>query len=325
MSTGQARAIPATAGRATDADRRALEKAARLYYEHGLTHQAIADFLGVSRVKVTRMLAEARNLGLVQIRVMSDVPLFEDLALEVRSRLGLDSVWIAPAHDDQTETRTSVAIVGARVLGTVIAPRSTVAIALSQTLSDCVSHLDKLRLAPLVVPATGQLGGTADGTSSGELSLWLARKLAGRSMHMPAPLLATSEAAADAFRNDEAIASALREASKADLLLAGLGSVTGRGQLVDRFTDADRAELLDLGAVGDVAACFFDADGHPVESSATRRLVRATHEELQRIPRRLVMTTGVNRAVAIDAAARAGLFTMLVTDSRTAEALLVGG
>ena len=40
-----------------------LGRVARMYYEHGLTHQEIANALGLSRIRVTRLLAEARDKG----------------------------------------------------------------------------------------------------------------------------------------------------------------------------------------------------------------------------------------------------------------------
>jgi len=42
-------------------------KVARLYYEQGLTTDAIATELGLSRPKVSRLLSYARRSGLVEI------------------------------------------------------------------------------------------------------------------------------------------------------------------------------------------------------------------------------------------------------------------
>ena len=56
--------------RRTDLD--LIGKAARLHYEFGLTHRDISEMLGISRVKVTRLLGQAREIGMVQITVNSD-------------------------------------------------------------------------------------------------------------------------------------------------------------------------------------------------------------------------------------------------------------
>ena len=52
-----------------------LARVARLHFEFGLTHQETAKSLGLSRVKVTRMVKQARESGLVTMVVASNVGL----------------------------------------------------------------------------------------------------------------------------------------------------------------------------------------------------------------------------------------------------------
>src|SRR5690625_308545 len=47
-----------------------LARIAWMYYNQGMTQQAIGDQLGLSRNKVLRLLARARAEGIVQIRVV---------------------------------------------------------------------------------------------------------------------------------------------------------------------------------------------------------------------------------------------------------------
>ncbi len=59
-----------------------MARVAWLYYNHGLTQQAIGDKIGLSRNKVLRLLARAREEGIVQIRV--DHPSIRFMELEER-------------------------------------------------------------------------------------------------------------------------------------------------------------------------------------------------------------------------------------------------
>ena len=52
-------------------DLRLLVKVSRFYYEDGLNQDAIKDRLGLSRSKVSRLMAQAREQGVVQISVVS--------------------------------------------------------------------------------------------------------------------------------------------------------------------------------------------------------------------------------------------------------------
>ena len=61
---------------------RLLVKVARFYYEDGLNQDAITARLGLSRSKVSRLMAQARETGVVQISVVAP----DDLFQEFRSR-----------------------------------------------------------------------------------------------------------------------------------------------------------------------------------------------------------------------------------------------
>ena len=77
-----------------------LGRVARMYYELGMTHQEIATALGLSRIRVTRLLAEARAQGIVEITVHSDEPLFADEQRALTDRFGLAQAWLSPSLGD---------------------------------------------------------------------------------------------------------------------------------------------------------------------------------------------------------------------------------
>jgi len=65
---------------------RLLTKASKLYYEQGYTQQAIADCLRISRPKVSRLLQQARDEGIVNITVMTPPEVHADLERQLESR-----------------------------------------------------------------------------------------------------------------------------------------------------------------------------------------------------------------------------------------------
>ena len=62
-----------------------LGKVARLHYDFGLTHQEIGEILRLSRVKVTRLLQQARDVGIVSIEVRTDASPYAALEVELTS------------------------------------------------------------------------------------------------------------------------------------------------------------------------------------------------------------------------------------------------
>src|SRR5699024_5719077 len=79
-----------------------LHRAAAAYYLDGLRQAEVADRVGVSRPTVSKLLAEARRIGMVRFEVL-DVPSvdLDELAVRLRDLLGVESVRIAPGDQVQ--------------------------------------------------------------------------------------------------------------------------------------------------------------------------------------------------------------------------------
>src|SRR5258708_29711678 len=95
-----------------------LVNIARAYYEHGLTQEEIAQSLPISRSQVSRYLTEARDLGIVQFRVMNPTERVEDLGAQLMTRFSsLKSAVVVPLFSqDETVARQSVGIACASYL-----------------------------------------------------------------------------------------------------------------------------------------------------------------------------------------------------------------
>lgn len=302
-----------------------LGRVARLHYQHGLTHQQIADTLGLSRVKVTRLLAEARRSGVVEIRVHSDETIFTDLEFELQAASGLDQVWVAPSFEEIDRLRRSIGTVGAEALQAALRPQTTVAVGLSETVAQIPPHaqLDEPSGA-VFVPATGSRLGHRDRAHPHEVVQELARAFQGDARHLPAPVLTATAESARLLRAEPDVAATLSLARAADLAVFGVGGMApGTGLLMDgMLPDGTVRTLVDDGAVGGISAGFFDAAGQPVATELSERIIGLTLAELRAIPVRLAMAGGPDKRAALAGALAGGYLTRLVTDEATARSLL---
>jgi DNA-binding transcriptional regulator LsrR (DeoR family) len=91
---------------------------------------------------------------------------------------------------------------------------------------------------------------------------------------------------------------------------------------VDPAFQAELDDLLQKGAVGDIALRYFDAEGRGVGSEINDRIIGITLEQLKRGPKVVAASGGPEKVPAIRAALRGGLIDVLVTDSVTAGRLL---
>ena len=105
-----------------------LARVARLHFEFGLTHQETANSLGLSRVKVTRLVKQARESGLVTMVVASNVGPYAELEQEMVGRFGLAEVLIVPAANAGNRSlRTMLAQGIVRHMASVLRPEMTIA------------------------------------------------------------------------------------------------------------------------------------------------------------------------------------------------------
>ncbi len=124
---------------------------------------------------------------------------------------------------------------------------------------------------------------------------------------------------------DERIHSTLELARRADFVVVGIGGMDPPSPTLPPVTPEVLVALRARGAVGEISAQFFDADGRPCPSELDERLVGLKLAEMVDIPVRTAIAFGLEKVSAIAAALAGRLANVLVTDTDTAIALLGSG
>jgi DNA-binding transcriptional regulator LsrR (DeoR family) len=301
-----------------------LGRVAALHYIHGLTHQKIADLLGLSRVQVTRLLAKGREEGIVEFKVHSDEYIFPEVQMALMEKYGLKQAWVAPGFNDSRQAMASVGTVGAEFLKSYVQAGDVVAVGLSVTLEQIVPHMKGFEVDATFVPALGSRPGGSDAVHPHEVASDLADVVGGRTRHLPAPFIMASEAAALMMKDEPDVKSTLAMAKNARLGLYGIGGVApGSGPLIHEIGPTGELQrLLAQGAVGDISGIYFDAKGRYVPSAIEKRIISLTLDEIKNLPDRAVVALGHKKIAAIAAAAKSGIISHLITDLQTAQGLL---
>src|SRR5512147_2051675 len=117
-----------------------LRLAARLYYLDGLGQSEVARFVRVSQAKVSRLLAAARERGIVRISVAEYEPRNHELERSLRAQFGLDAVAVIKTLEGATaeDARRAVGHFGAPFVAGLVPPKSVVAIAGGRTIHELV-------------------------------------------------------------------------------------------------------------------------------------------------------------------------------------------
>jgi DNA-binding transcriptional regulator LsrR (DeoR family) len=307
---------------------RLLVKVSRFYYEDDLNQDAITERLGLSRSKVSRLMAQAREMGIVQISVVPPEQLFTDLEAQLEERFSLLEALVveAPPTEAQGAVSRVIGTAAAGYLARAIGPRSTVGFAWGSTLYHLAAALPPYRLPDVqIVQIIGGLGPPDSELHATELCRHLSRALGCRMALLPVPGIVADERTREALLQDVHVQRAVQAFDHLDIAFVGIGAPTPDSVVMrdgSIITQSELDDLLRRGVVGDIALRFFDAQGRCVESEINDRIIGMTLDQLKRTPRVVGVSGGPDKAEALRAALAGGLINVLITDSATAGRLL---
>ncbi|NIJ13494.1 DNA-binding transcriptional regulator LsrR (DeoR family) [Saccharomonospora amisosensis] len=307
-------------------DQQLLVKAARLYYEEGRSQNEVATALQVSRSSVSRMLAAARERGIVRIQINDPTGRDMDLESELTARFGLRDCRVAEIHSDDRPL-SRVGDLGARWLLDNLHPGQQVGVSWGHGLQAVVQHIpDEGGLDVEVLPLVGGLSAVDSAISGEELVRDLAGRLGGRFQRLHAPALLTSKAGRDVLLAEPSIKRTLDAARRVQVALVGIGSA-GHGSSASlvkamNLSDTERQGFEAAHPAGDVCARFFDAEGKAILGPTDNRVLGVSLADLATIPLVAGVAAGPEKAGGVLGALRTRVLDVLVCDSSLARALL---
>ena len=304
-----------------------LADVAGMYYLQDKTQSEIAGTLGLSRVKIYRLLKEARDAGVVEITIHRSRTRNDRLECALRERFDLADALVLDAGGLRgVELWRGIGEITARYIETRLKDGSTVAVCLGRTTYEVVrAFRPGLHRNVRVAQALGSTPFSTQDMDSGALARQLAGKLGGEVLYLPSPLIADSAEAAGVLRRQPAIERTLTAAREAGLALLGIGDfdpVHSSLVAAAALSPELQARLLADGAVGDIAGQMFTRDGQPHPHELSERIIGLTLEELRRIPTVIAVALGVEKATAILGAIRTGVVNVLCTDDGAAREIL---
>ena len=307
------------------ASRVQLASVARRYYLSGQSKVQISDELGLSRFQVARMLERARATGLVRIEIGGPGSLDLDTSSRLQDAFRLHHAVVVDAPvDSRAVLRARLGTAAAELLMEIVTSGDVLGVAWARAVSAMAAGVTSLPPVP-VVQLTGSLAGSGIEDSSVELVRSLSRTSGGPAYFFYAPMILRDASTALALRNQPEVARTLAMFEHVTKAVVGIGQWDGGGSTVyDSATPADRRTLLDLGTAAELSGAFLTADGTPVRSPVTERLIGIGAEQLRSIPEVVGIPYGVDKAPAVRAALASGLVTSLVTHTALARALLDG-
>jgi DNA-binding transcriptional regulator LsrR (DeoR family) len=326
MSTrGGTPQVATSLARGVDRDIELMTRVASQYYLEGMTQEAVARSLRLSRPKVGRLLDRARMTGIVEITVN----VHPDIGLQVEAALvsefGLNQVLLVNDQSDEAGQRASVARAAAGFLKRHLSDGDVVALGMGRNVGAVPDFVGTPTLrAATFVSAIGGSPLVDTGVNPNEICRRLAEAFAGTAEVLYAPAYAETPAVRDAFINHDDVRDVLERARAANVALIGIGNARDDSAVVRMgcFSVAEMRRLRERGAVGDILGSFFDADGHAVVDGIGDRVVAIARADLEAIKCVVAICSERDKGEAVLGALRSGMVKVLVTNLSTARTVL---
>lgn len=309
----------------TDEDQ--LYQVAVRYYEAGETQEQIAHAMHLTRWKVGRMLAEAREAGIVRIEVLHPRSRVRALERLLRERFGLREAIVVAAGDgdDPEQVRDRVAAAGADHLMEMRPAPGLIGVSWGRTLDRLAEGLTPGWATGVnVVQINGAHSRSRHPTSAHSMASLMAHHGGGTATLLTAPAILEQESTRAVLEKDRVISDVLALAARADVFLFSPGGMGSDSVLVDsgQIDADDLTRLARAGAVGDVLGRFIDAKGRIVDPALDRRTLGLSLDVLRSATTSIALVSGAAKRAVCGAVVSSGLCDVLITDDENANHLL---
>jgi len=300
-------------------------RAAWLHYAAGLTQGEVARRLGIPSVKAHRLVARANRLGLVRVSIDGDIAECIRLEEAVAARFGLATCEVAPDLDDEPLPLKTLAIAGSRHLRLAIesGDHAVIGFGHGRTLAACVSMLPKMSVPD--VKLVSLLGGLTRryATTPFDVIHRLAERTGAQAYVLPLPFYANTVEDRAVFLEQRGVAPIVEMGVASTLRLVGIGtmeedaSILSTGMIErEEFAAAKKA-----GGAGEVLGHIFSLSGSLIENEISARTLSMAAADIGR-QRTVAIAGGRSKVKAIRAVLASGLISGIITDERTARALI---
>lgn len=299
-------------------------RAAWMYFVEQMTQNEIADVLGVGRVTIVRMLAEARARNEVKITIESELLEIVRLERALEKTFGLQQALVAPLTAANADPIPAIAAKTGMFLSDAMKSGMRVGVGWGVTLFHTLPFISAKSLTDFsVISLLGGVG-VARRVNPAEFAWRFAQIFQGDGYLMPTPAVVDSVETKIALVERCGLQEIFEMADALDAVLLSVGGIASattfsRGGFLK---EADREALLARGAVGDLLFHFYDRNGDLVDHPVNSHVMSVDVDRLRKAPIRILTSGGEEKTAALLGAMNLIAPTILITDEESARRML---
>ena len=307
-----------------NADVLKLVEISRLYYERDLTQAQIAKRMNISRPAVSKLLSEARLRGIVKIDIKSPLMSDEYLLDELCSVYNLKGGLVVPSGSADEKLLARLIISQAALyIEKLLSQVTRIGLGWGDTIGRLVDQLKghpsvESRIG-YVCPVIGSAPNDIKWYQTNELARAFAEKTGFIPHYLHAPAFPVSLENKKLFEYTIEYQEIFKLWRELEMVIVGVGTYPS---VPDQATAARFGNLLrEKKAVGMLATYYFDGDGNLIKSKDDI-VIRIAPDDLARIDKVFLIGGGEKKINAVRATLKTGLVNHLITDEKTAQALI---
>lgn len=302
-----------------------LYNIAVMYYEEKLTQDEISKKTGISRPQISRLLAKAISVGIVEIKVIPPKST-SALAESLKEKLGLKKVYVAPAVNNTGDRRQDIiddiSEYGASVIGGILYGKENIGVGWGETVYNTVLRMEgasSYNIHPTVAPLVGSLGYHEAHYQVNIIAGLLSNKIKGRPLFYNISDRIVEETE-EADRRMGQYKELNEVWNRLDAAIIGLGPYPTVHFPEGSVTDTWMEELAKSEPKGDIIGRFFNEYGYIHDSKS--RFLGIPEEALKKTETVICLCGGSEKTEAIITASKLGYISHLITDAKTAEEIV---
>lgn len=264
---------------------RRLVLVAQMYYEQNLNQSDIAANIGVSRPMVSKLLTEARELGIVTITIKQVLDAQQMLCEQVKERFGLRDVVIVREQRLEAETNMEIAAAAVQLALESAHDPQLIGVGWGSMIGKMADYLEAQK-APLqsrgeIFPLIGGINASYRSYHTNELVRIFADKTGLSASYLYMPAIFDSEAECKLFENTDFYHAIRDKWAHINTAILNISNYPSTPDVATAYRFGDR--LIKGGAVGHFLAHYYDRNGVIIEP---------VHDNIIQIPISMIQDAG---------------------------------
>ena len=308
-----------------DSEHQLISRVAWLYFKEELTQAEIGERLGLTRIKVNRLLQAGREAGL--IRVVINTAFKDCVALEagLAKEYGLARAIVLPTPERGGRYYyDAIGRPAGEYASLQLQDGQAIGVGWGHTIRSAINGMAVRTFRDISV--TSLYGGVPRSpVNPFDSTAMFARKLsAAVCNHLPAPMFVSTPEVRDTIAAQPFFRTFYKEALAVDMILTAVGDMTAQATNIalGAISLDQRRDLARAGAVGEFFGRFLDAEGNVLDHEVNHCSMSPDFGGLLNVPHIVLVSGGMAKVPILQTILRRGYVHVCVTDAQTAQSLL---